>query len=452
MLTNLTQIADITNGILIGDNTSIRSYSINSKIIYNNCMFIAICGKKFDGHNYINEAIKNGAQALLVQQYIRTIIPQIIVNDTIFSLGLISAWKRSQFKNTVIGITGTSGKTSVKEMTVSILQRIKKTIYTIDNMNNHIGVPLTLLNLNNTYKYAVIEIGANNLYDISYISNIVKPNIAIINNISIAHLEGFKNLNNIIKSKIQIFNYLKNNGTIIINYDDDHQKNILHTIKHNNILTFSINNKNTDFFTSNIQINTDKIEFNLHTPIGIQLINLFIIGGIHNIQNALASAVIAFTMGITLEDIANGLKYFKPIQGRMYPIFVSKNKLILNDAYNANPNSVIQAINILQKITGPKLLIIGDMMELGTKTLFYHEYIGKKLSGTNINFIFSIGNYSKYITKNISNAKHFLSSQDLITQLFITIQNLQHYTILFKGSYHSHIGKLIKIFLEKLKC
>lgn len=453
-LISLKKISKIVNGVLIGKNIKILNFTINSKKIKKNCIFIAINGKNFDGHSFIKEAIKNGALAILVNKFININISQIIVFDTILALGKLGLWKRTQFNNPVIGITGSSGKTSVKEMTISILKKKYKVIFTKKNMNNHIGVPLTLLNFSNKYQCAVIEIGGNQINDIAYTSSLVKPNIALINNISESHLQGFKSLKNIIQCKSNIFNYLTNKGTAIFNYDDNNQKKILKKlINKYNILTFSLYNKKTNFFTKNISILSNKIKFTLISPIGEILIQLFLIGGgIHNISNALASAALSFSVGCSLNEIADGLKYFKSLKGRMYPIIINNNKLIINDAYNANPNSVNIAINILKDFKGTKILVIGDMLELGIYTLFYHKKIKNLILQTNIDYVFSFGKYSKYITKNNINAKHFLNKKELVNQLFLIIKKLKSYTILFKGSRNNKMEILINILLEKLKC
>ncbi|QJC36851.1 UDP-N-acetylmuramoyl-tripeptide--D-alanyl-D-alanine ligase [Enterobacteriaceae endosymbiont of Donacia vulgaris] len=453
-LISLRKISKIVNGILIGKNIEIINFSINSKKIKNKCIFIAIYGKRFDGHNFIKEAINNGALAILVNKFYNFDIPQIIVFDTILGLGKLGLWKRKLFKHNVIGITGSSGKTSVKEMTASILSKKYDILYTKKNMNNHIGIPLTLLNLTNHHKCAVIEIGGNQINDISYNTSLVKPNIAIINNISSSHLEGFKSLQNIIKCKSDIFNYLTNKGIAILNYDDKNQKQILKKLINNKkILTFSLYNKKANFFTKNIIILSNKIEFTLISPVGKIFIQLFLIGGgIHNVSNALASAVLSFTVGSSLEEIAIGLKSFKAIKGRMYPIIIDNNKLIINDTYNANPKSVYIAINILKNFHGTKILVIGDMLELGIYTVFFHKKIKNLILRTNINYVLSIGKYSQYITENNINAKHFLNKNLLINELFLIIKKLKNYTILFKGSRNNKMEILIKILLEKLKC
>ncbi|QJC29440.1 UDP-N-acetylmuramoyl-tripeptide--D-alanyl-D-alanine ligase [Enterobacteriaceae endosymbiont of Plateumaris pusilla] len=447
----LKKITKIVNGRLIGKNINILNFSINSKKINVKCLFIAIHGKNFDGHDFVKEAINNGVIAIIVSKYLQVTIPQIIVSDTIISLGKISLWKRLQSKSHFIGITGSSGKTSVKEMTVSILKNIGNTLFTKNNMNNIIGVSLTLLNLNNQYKYTIIELGANNLDDIKYSSNLVRPNTAIINNISESHLEGFKSFENIIKCKSDIFKFLSNNDRAIINFDDINYKKILYKLVNKKIWTFSINNYNTDFFTSNLKILQNKIYFNLHTPIGVIFINLFIIGGLHNVSNALAASALSLSAGASLKDISKGLADFKPVLGRISPIKLGYNKIILNDTYNANPQSVIAAINVLKKMNGKKILVIGDMMELGFNSFFYHNQIKNFILECKLDYVLSIGNYSKYITKNNNNAEHFSNKKTLITKLIKILANFNKFTILFKGSRKAQIEILINMLLEQEK-
>ncbi|QJC28100.1 UDP-N-acetylmuramoyl-tripeptide--D-alanyl-D-alanine ligase [Enterobacteriaceae endosymbiont of Plateumaris braccata] len=446
---NLKKLTKIVNGKLIGENIDILNFSINSKKIDFKCLFIAIRGKNFDGHNFVQDAINNGALAVIVNKYLQISIPQIIVFDTIISLGKISLWKRLQSKSHFIGITGSSGKTSVKEMTVSILKNIGKILFTKDNMNNIIGVSLTLLNLNSQHKYIIIELGGNNLSDIKYSSNLVRPNTAIINNISVSHLEGFKSFENIVRCKSHIFQYLLNSDRAIINFDDVNHKKILYKLINKKKWTFSIKNHNANFFTSNLKILQNKICFNLHTPIGKIFINLFIIGGLHNVSNALAASALSLSAGASLDDISKGLASFRSISGRLSPIKLGYNKLILNDTYNANPQSVIAAINVLKKMNGKKILVIGDMMELGSYSFFYHNQIKNFILKSNLDFVLSIGLYSKYITKYNNNFEYFLNKKKLITRLIKILTNLNNFTILFKGSRKAQVEVLINMLLKQ---
>lgn len=241
-------ISKITNGTLYGyKKIIINNVSINSKNIIPGCLFIAIVGKKFNAHNFYKEAIYNGCSALLVQQKISVIFPQILVKNTIIALSQIAKWHRKQINPLVIAITGSVGKTTVKEMTASILNHYGKTLYTQDNFNNLIGVSITLLRLKKSHKFAVIELGANKPREIYSAVKIVHPFIVLINNIYPVHLEGFKSLSGISKAKQEIFSGMSRNGIVIINYDSNDWKSWKKKLKKSTVLFFSMNKKKIIF-------------------------------------------------------------------------------------------------------------------------------------------------------------------------------------------------------------
>jgi len=246
---SLNQLCSITNGMYFHNDTykknnlTFNAISIDSKKIIPGCLFIAILGKRFNAHRFINEAIIKGASAILVENKIKSDIPQIIVKDTTIALGKIAFWIRKQSKSHIIALTGSSGKTSVKEITTSILRHCGKTLSTFQNLNNNIGVPLTLLNLTSSHKYAVIEIGANHHKEISYSTQLTKPNIVLINNIHYSHLDGFKSLLGVSKAKQEIFIGLSKTGIAIFNADSHHWSRWKKNINTKNVIWFSIKKK-----------------------------------------------------------------------------------------------------------------------------------------------------------------------------------------------------------------
>ncbi|WP_430393312.1 UDP-N-acetylmuramoyl-tripeptide--D-alanyl-D-alanine ligase [Buchnera aphidicola] len=245
---SLKKIAFITNGKLCGIDLLINEIIIDTNKIIPGCLFIALIGKKFDAHIFINEAIKKGCSAFITQKDIKSYVSYIIVENTSIALGQIAGWIRNKTNAKILAITGSCGKTSVKEMTASILKKNGNTISTINNLNNNIGVPITVLQLTKKHKYAVIELGASNPGEISYTSNIIQPEIILINNIHCAHLKGFKSLLGVSKAKSEIFSGLKPNGTVVINLDSHHLSQWKKYIKKNNILYFSIKKKNIVIF------------------------------------------------------------------------------------------------------------------------------------------------------------------------------------------------------------
>ncbi|WAI17985.1 UDP-N-acetylmuramoyl-tripeptide--D-alanyl-D-alanine ligase [Buchnera aphidicola] len=245
---SLKKIASITNGLLFGKNIIIDNIITNTKNIVPNSLFIALKGKKFDAHSFIKEAIKNGCSAIIADRQIISCISYVIVEDTTIALGQIAAWLRNIIDPKILAITGSCGKTSVKEMTASILKKKHNIIYTTNNENNHIGVPITLLKLKKIDKYGIIELGSNNPGEIHYISKIAQPNIALINNIYYSHLEGFKSLLGISKEKSEILSCLKNKGTVIINLDSHHLSQWRKKIQNKKIFYFSVKKKKKVIF------------------------------------------------------------------------------------------------------------------------------------------------------------------------------------------------------------
>ncbi|WP_367682178.1 UDP-N-acetylmuramoyl-tripeptide--D-alanyl-D-alanine ligase [Buchnera aphidicola] len=240
---SLKKIANITNGKLYGKSLIIHNVIIDSKKITPGSLFIALQGKKFDAHNFIEEVLHKGCSAIITQKKIAFKTNYIIVENTTIALGKIANWLRKKINPQILSITGSCGKTSVKEMTKSILKKYKNTISTFDNLNNHIGVPITLIRLEEKHKYGIIELGGSNPGEIHYTSNIAQPNIVLINNIYYSHLEGFKSLLGVSKAKSEILSGLQSQGTVIINLDSHHISQWKKKIKNKKVVYFSIEKK-----------------------------------------------------------------------------------------------------------------------------------------------------------------------------------------------------------------
>ncbi|XBC39924.1 MAG: UDP-N-acetylmuramoyl-tripeptide--D-alanyl-D-alanine ligase [Buchnera aphidicola (Chaetogeoica yunlongensis)] len=455
---SLKQIQYITNGKLYYsgklchvNSIKICSISTDTRKITPGCLFIALIGKKFNAHSFIHEAITKRARALLIQtKYLKKCnIPQIIVKNTNIALGQIAAWTRKQVNTTIIAITGSSGKTSVKEMTASILKNHGNTISTFHNLNNHIGVPLTLLKLKKFHKYAVIELGANYPKNIEYTVNITKPNIALINNIYNAHLAGFKNISGVAAAKKEIFLGLPKNGTAIFNQDNNFWPMWKKSLSTQKIISFSMK-QNSTVFASDIKINNKGSKFKLHCPQGEIYISLPLLGH-HNISNALAAASIAISLNIPLKIIQTSLAKLPLLKNRLQSIRLNKYKTVINDTYNANVGSMAAAIKVLEKMPGYKIFVSGDMAELGKKNIFYHKTVGNYLYNSNINKVFSIGDLSKNISKNSKKGQHFNNSQNLLDALINKLLNKKIITILVKASRIYKLEKIVQKLIETYK-
>lgn len=450
---SLHKIAPVLNAKYIGADLTIHAITINSKIIYKQCMFIALIGNRFDGHDFANQAVTDGAQALLVNHHILLDVPQLIVPDTRCALIMLAHWVRQQVSSKVIAITGSSGKTSVKEMTASILKSCGNVIATCGNYNNSIGVPITLLRLTKKNNFAIIELGSSSPGELTQLSKIVAANVALVNNIYPAHLSGFKSLANIGKEKGKIFSELDLNGKGIINADSHTLPLWRKSLKGKSIWFFSLRTSvGVDFFASNIIFKKNGTRFILHTPYGVSPVILSMLGT-HNIANALAASALAFSVGANLSEVVLGLENAKTLSGRLFPIILDEGKLLLDDTYNSNVGSMMSAIRVLTTMPGYRILVVSDMLELGKyKSIKYHCYIGKLIATTNINKVLTIGNVSYFISKICGKGKHFRNKNKLIIYIKQILSIHTSISVLVKGSRDFKMEQIIDAIRDESKC
>ena len=437
------QIKTIVNGTsyhIQDEELIIKEICTDSRKITDQCLFIALVGEKFDGHLFAKQAIEAGASVVIVNHKIDDDIPQIVVNDTYIALGEIAEFVRDQSSAKFVALTGSSGKTSVKEMTATILQQCGETLYTQGNFNNDIGVPLTLLRLTEQDQFAVIELGANHIGEIAYTTRLVKPKSALINNIALAHIEGFGSLEGVATAKGEIFEGLVDDGIAIINLDSCSDK-WLKNLKNKTVWTFSIADSSADFYASNIKM-MDQTVFTLHTPIGESEISLPLVGE-HNISNAIAASALAISVGASLTQVKNGLAASKPVKGRLYPVRLNQTQLIWDDCYNANVGSMSAAIHVLATQPGYKVLVVGDMAELGNDANIYHQQIGELAKQQNIDCVVSVGQLSELISQFSGVGHHFIDKQSAVDYLLNLLRLHPTLTMLVKGSRSAKMEDLI---------
>lgn len=445
------QIKQVVNGEsyhILNEDMMIDAICTDSRNIIKNAVFIALVGDHFDGHVFVEQAIEQGASLVIVDHKIdNNAIAQIVVKDTKIALGLIAAAVRQLSHAKIVALTGSSGKTSVKEMTAAILQHCGQTLYTQGNFNNDIGVPLTLFRLTEQDQYAVIELGANHIGEIAYTTNIVKPQSALINNIAQAHLEGFGSLDGVATAKGEIFAGLANNGIAIINLDSCSDK-WFNSLVNKTVWTFSLSNPSANFYASNIQI-AQTTSFILHTPNGQCELELPLIGE-HNVSNAVAASALAISVGAAFNQIKQGLATLKPVKGRLFPIQLNQTQLILDDSYNANVGSMSAAIKVLAKQPGYRILVVGDMAELGEDAEKYHQQIGELAHHEKLDCVISVGNLSQFISQYSGVGHHFNHKQDAVNYLLMLLRQHPILTMLVKGSRSAKMEELIeKIQIEQ---
>ncbi len=421
------------------DNT-FQGVSIDSRTLLPGNLFIAIKGEQFDGHDFIANAVQKGATAALVSRQMDVSIPQIQVPDTLEALGKLSLHWRERFHLPIIGVTGSNGKTTLKNMIASILRAAchnpAHVLATEGNLNNNIGLPLNLLRLNEEHRYAVIEMGMNHFGEIAYLTHLTKPQVAIINNAAEAHLEGVQDIAGVARAKGEIFLGLQEQGVAILNNDDSHFSYWQNLIGNHRFLSFGL--KNASDVTAIIKEN-QSIE--LQTPKGKINITLPLLGT-HNIMNALAATAATLALDVHLTAIKQGLEQVASAPGRMQSYFLPSGTHIINDTYNANPFSSQAAVNTLAAFSGTKIMVLGDMKELGENAEQHHHTAGEKIRAAGIDYLFTLGHLSALTADAFGiNAKHFTEYKELVTALQPHLTN--DVTILVKGSRSMRMERII---------
>lgn len=446
---SLSELATIVSGQLLtkdqcfSQEMSVSEITIDSRTVKPESLFIALQGEHFDGHDFVEQAIAAGTNALLVNRVLTVSVPQIIVENTRLALGKMASWLRGHVATHVIALTGSSGKTSVKEMTATILQQCGPVLYTEGNFNNDIGVPLTLLRLTPKHKFAVIEQGANHIGEIAYTSKLVRPEAALVNNLAQAHLEGFGSMDGVAQAKGEIFNNLVSGGTAIINLDSNDIVKWQEKLRDKRVWRFTIHeNIEADFYASNICLLPTKTTFTLHSPQGEVAVSLPL-AGLHAVANALAASALSMSVGANLENIQQGLALVKPVKGRLYPIELAPGKYLLDDSYNANVSSMSAAIEVLNAMSGYRVMVVGDMGELGQYAESCHYQVGQLLRDSRVDHVISVGQLSRLISEGSQKGQHLTSKKDVIAQLQILLSKYNNITILIKGSRSAGMEQII---------
>lgn len=392
-------------------------------------LFVAIKGEHFDGHDFVAQAFANSASAALVEKTIDCPIPQLSVTHTLRSLGKITESWRDQYSLPIIGVTGSNGKTTVKNMIASILRAhvgLENTLATEGNLNNEIGVPLMLAKLKAEHRYAVLEMGMNHFGEIAYLTRLVKPSVAVITNAGAAHLEGVNDLAGVAKAKGEIFLGLQQNGTAVLNKDDAFFEYWKKSASHFNLLSFGLEQQ------SDVTAIEENNQLLFKTPAGQIDIQLPLLGK-HNIMNALAACAATIAINIDLHTIKKGLETVSSTPGRMYPYVLPNGTQLIDDTYNANPYSLQAAINTLASLPGQKIMVLGDMKELGDDANDLHFQAGQKIRSAGIDYLFTVGEMTKLTTEAFgANANHFATKEKLIESLIPLLDKVN--AILVKGS------------------
>lgn len=435
----LTDIAKHLGCVYHGDTINVTGTAIDSRKLKKGDLFIALAGTQVDGHDFLAQAREAGAVAALVNKAVDDPLPQLLVDDVVTAFGKLATFWRQQSQSKVIAITGSNGKTTLKEMISAMLAQQHHVIATQGNLNNELGVPLTLTRLKAGHQFAVIEMGANHHGEIEKLVAMAQPQVAIINNVAAAHLEGFGSLEGVAKAKGEIYTGIATDGVAIINADMPYQAIWRPLIGERKTLTFGLENP-ADVSALDCQTTPA----GSHFMVQLDGVNHFVslpLPGRHNVANALAAMTVCHALGIEPSAMIKGLASIKAVPHRLQLRPTKQQAMLIDDTYNANPGSFGQALQTLKSFPGPRWLVLGDFGELGPDSLQIHQQMGREAKSADVHRLLTVGKQSAEAAAQFGDAAiHFA---DLDTLQNYLQQNLQAgVTCLIKGSRFMQLDKL----------
>ncbi|NCF51445.1 UDP-N-acetylmuramoyl-tripeptide--D-alanyl-D-alanine ligase [Gammaproteobacteria bacterium] len=446
----LSSAATVMLGTLHGSDAAFDGVSIDTRTLCPGELFFALEGPNFDGGDFVGEAAARGAAGAVVSSLVDENIAQVKVEDTRLALGALgSAWRQQQAV-TVVAITGSNGKTTLKELTAACLQQSAPTLATAGNLNNEIGMPLMLLRLQPSHQYAVIEMGANHAGEIAYLTALAKPDVVVITNAAAAHLEGFGSIEGVAHAKGEILQGEKRPDCAVLNADDDYFAYWRSLVDDIDVLSFGFG-AGADVRADEIFVDKGVTRFllqirNTVVPVSLQL------PGIHNVRNACAAAAAATALGVSPDDIARALEAVQPISGRLQPLEGHNGATVYDDTYNANPLSVLAAGEFLASLPGEGFFVLGDMKELGQDELRMHTEVGKGLKDAGISRLFAMGELCRDAVDAFGPGAVWYASIEALTAG--VLEHMTHeVNVLVKGSRSMRMERVVNALLasEKLR-
>ncbi|MCP3674345.1 MAG: UDP-N-acetylmuramoyl-tripeptide--D-alanyl-D-alanine ligase [Gammaproteobacteria bacterium] len=448
----LQEAAINTSGTILGNavnqQITFNDVATDSRVSMSNKLFIALKGENFNGHDFLDKAVSQGAVACMLDEDRETTLPVLKVDNTIRAMGKLAKSVREKILLSCIGITGSCGKTTVKEMIASILTVKGKVLATKGNFNNAIGVPLTLFRLSEDDQFAVIEMGASKSGDIDEIAQLVMSDVAVITNIGAAHLQGLGTIAGVAKVKGELLDHLDSKGTAVIEYGSPWIEQWNQQLSDSQkVSTFSGSNIKADFTAKEIQLDIEKLSFLASTPAGDINIQLAIPGK-HNIENALAAMAASMAVGASLESCQKGLAEMSPVNGRLQVLAGINGSKMINDSYNSNPISLKAAIEMLSEYEGKKVLVLGDMAELGEGADTAHFDAGQQAKEIGLDAIYATGKLSLSSVKGFGKGAEHFESKELLSKALKEKIN-ENWTLLIKGSRSAAMEEVVVSIQEK---
>ena len=436
---SLQDAALMVEGKVSGGNPDFTGVSTDTRTVRAGELFVALRGEKFDGHDFLDQAKKSGAVAAMVDRKLRgkAPLPVVVVDDTKLALGAMAKGWRSRFAPVLIAVTGSNGKTTVKEMLAAILRRNAgndAVLATAGNLNNDIGLPLTLLRLRDEHRWCAIELGMNHKGEIAYLADIAQPTVALVNNAQREHLEFMNSVDEVAAENASVYDAVPQHGVAVVNADDAHAAVFRKAAGKRRVIDFGLESKALVSGRHTLKGLTSEID--IRTPAGEAHATLAI-PGVHNVRNALAAAACAHAAGIGMKIIGEGLSAFRPYTGRLQIKTAIGGATVIDDTYNANPDSVRAAIDVLAACPAPTVLVLGDMGEVGEKGSEFHREVGAYARARKVTHLLALGEATRHAVEAFGDGgRHFDTLEALVA-------SIQGRSILVKGSRFMRMERVI---------
>lgn len=443
----LTELASLLPGQLQGEDGFFERVSTDTRSLLAGDLYIALCGLNFDGHDFVDQAFAKGAAAAVVQREMQAAGATLRVTDTLTALGAIGAANRDRYEGPLVAITGSGGKTTTKNMLASILSGMGQVLFTQGNLNNEIGVPKTLLGLEEKHGYAVVEMGASRAGDIEYLCSLAHPDVSVLLNVMPAHLEGFGSVDGVARAKSEILAGLAGAGVAVFDVDSPYADVFRDAAGTADLLTFSRQGEASVTANDITLGESGGVRFVLSTPVGTSAVKLKLSGD-HNVSNALAAAAAAVAVGADIECIVRGLESVVAEPGRMCEHRLATGPVLIDDSYNANPAAVRAAIDVLSKRSGRSVLVLGVMGELGSQSGALHEDVGRYAADNGINELWCVGEAASPAVIGFGDgARSFDALEDLLEEVDHLMRSVD--IALVKGSRSAGMDKLVSHLLHE---
>ena len=445
MIATLAQAAESMQGVLHGDDRAFGGVSTDTRTIRDGELFFALQGPNFDGRDYVRVAKEAGAAGAVVGKRVNEDLAQVTVDDAKAALGRFGAAWRNEHDATVVGVTGSNGKTTLKELIAACLSAKAPTLATHGNLNNDIGMPLMLARIEAQHEYVVLEMGANHAGEIAYLTALANPDVVVITNAAAAHLEGFGSIKGVARAKGEILQGEKRPQVAVLNADDKYFPYWSSLVSDIRSISFGFD-EGADVRADDIVAAASNTTFTLHLEEASVAVTLPLVG-IHNVRNACAAAAVALALDIGIDDIRLALESVNPVGGRLQPLRAINDATLFDDSYNANPLSVIAAAEFLAALPGESWLVLGDMKELGKDAAELHCEVGEAARASGVNRLFAYGDLAASAAEGFGeNASWFASLDALVDELCAGMNS--DINVLIKGSRSMRMERIVDALRE----